>query len=149
MKTPRDLLLNRHRAAEPKLDRLRREVIDRAICAVQNPDEDLPSIVQSPGYWLAVLWQQAIRPWRHAWMGLATAWLLILCLHIAASGEGGMVQSQPTRLAPPAMAELQEQLKLRAELLGSMPVGSVKAGLPGVGPRSEDTRQRNNALQMV
>ena len=28
-----------------------------------------------PGDWLAVLWQQALRPWRPAWLGLAAAWL--------------------------------------------------------------------------
>jgi hypothetical protein len=149
MKNPRDILLNRYRAAEPKLDRLRHEVIDQEVRRAQMPDEDLPSIVQSPGDWLVVLWQQALRPWRPAWMGLAAAWALILCLHLAANGGGTAAPAQPTRLAPAAVAELQEQLRLRAELLGSVPLGGVKSGLPGVGPRSEDTRRRNDAFQTV
>jgi len=147
MKTPRNILLNRYRAAEPKLDRLRREVINQEVRAAQVPDEDLPSIVQSPGDWLAVLWQQVVRPWRPAWLGLAAVWLVILGLNLAANGGGTATPSQPARLAPGAVAELQEQLRLRTELLGSMPVGEVKSGLPRVGPRSEDTRRRNDAFQ--
>ena len=139
MKTPRDILLNRHQTAAPKLDRLRREVIDQEVRAAPVPEEDLPSIVQSPGDWLQVLWRHALRPWRPAWMGLAVAWLVILGLHLAGNGASGTVSSPSTRLAPTAVAELQEQLKLRAELLGTIPQDRVEPGAPRVGPRSEQT----------
>jgi hypothetical protein len=149
MKTPSEILLNRYRAAEPKLDRLRREVIDQEIRSPQIPEHDLPSIVQSPGDWLAVLWQQAIQPWRPAWLGLASAWLLILYLHLGANREGSAPVTRTTRLAPAAMAQLQEQQRLRAELLGAMPTSRPEPVAPRVGPRSEGTRRPSDARQTV
>jgi len=145
MKTPREILLNRHQAAEPKLDRLRREVIDQEVRGARVADQDLPSIVQSPGDWLAVLWQQALRPWRPAWLGLAAAWLVILGLHLAGNGDGRAVQTSRRPPAAATAAEFREQLRLRAELLEAAPSVDARPAPIQVGPRSDETWQGRRA----
>lgn len=68
---PRDILLNRHRQAEPKLDALRQEII-RDLRRHELPRSALPPAPRLP--WLST------KPWR--FIALATAWLIVILLHV-------------------------------------------------------------------
>ena len=69
MKTPRDLLLNRHRPALPKLDVIRRTVLAEHVGGPALPDE-------APAGFLAQAWFELFWSCRRAWIGLAAAWIL-------------------------------------------------------------------------
>jgi len=80
MKTPRDMLLDSHRAAEPDLDAIRRDVI-----ASLRPALD--SSGRSPLGFVAG-WREFVRrarPARLARLTLGAAWLIIIGLNLAST----------------------------------------------------------------
>ncbi len=115
MKTPREVLLNRHRSALPKLDAVREQVLaDMA----QSKDHSLkPSTTQAqPG---PINLRSILRSWRWHLAGLSTVWLAILLLQI----------ESPVRPAPPVASHrpkthellmaLREHRRQLAELIGA------------------------------
>ena len=115
MKTPREILLEEHREAEPKLDAIRRRVIDRA--CHRTEDRPLASIVT----WLRLLWNQLFVPSRPAWLSLAAAWVVVATLSWArlepgSAGDGPSSARQTLLSLKPL---LEEQAQLRVELLQS------------------------------
>src|SRR5208283_2706404 len=84
MKTPRELILERHQSAEAKLKAIRAE--DLAACARlatqvsrQRPTAFGLSTV------VVRFWQETFWPWRRAWIGLAALWVVILAFSLGAS----------------------------------------------------------------
>jgi hypothetical protein len=69
MKTPREILLNKHRAAQPALDFVRQRVVESELGRAETMGEALAG-----SGWLTLLWQQLVQPCRSAWVGLAAAW---------------------------------------------------------------------------
>ncbi len=140
MKTPRDILFHRHRAAESKLNALRHEVVAQlAPVATERPDA-LPWRVAF------TLWRELILPAHRIWAGLACAWVLLL-----------LVNSQ---LAPPPRATVagqddssmafwqryQEERRFFAELSGVAGIKAVPPAQPFTPrPRSERPFQRRPA----
>jgi hypothetical protein len=115
MKTPREILLERHRAAEGKLDAIRRE-------ALQLAAEGQAASAQKPKLTLAMIpltiWRELFLPARRIWAGLAAVWVLIFVLRVASSEPSPAYanNSQP----PPSSQDveaLKSQQKLFAELL--------------------------------
>jgi hypothetical protein len=106
MKTPRDLLLAQHRAAEPQLDALRREV-------VQQFREEQHVTVRRMNF-LSLLWRELILPSRRLWAAVATAWVVILLVNLSLRDPvpGGSV-----KVYAPAMMSFQEQQTLLNALL--------------------------------
>jgi hypothetical protein len=126
MKTPRELLLNKHAAAEPKLDAITREVLRE-----QQPDE------RTSRSWLDWLWPSPV-----AWGAVAAAWLVIMGFNVA-SGETTLKSHVIEAQRPPEMLQaLHEQQKLFVELVMPARVDAEPARLPR--PRSE--RQENVAM---
>ncbi len=120
MKNPREILLGRHAAVGPKLDAIRREALRLA----NNPGPAADAPRTAPPL-LVQMWEQLVLPCRAAWTVLAAAWAVILLLQVQgdtppASGQ----ESAP--LTPMAVALLQEQRDLRAELLGATRVRPVE-----------------------
>lgn len=72
MKTPREILLQRHQAADAKLNQIRREVIAQLEKPPVARAEWLPLCA------LLKLWRELIWPARRIWAGLATTWVFIL-----------------------------------------------------------------------
>jgi hypothetical protein len=110
MRTPREILLGKHEAAQPKLDAIRREVLRGTRPAEPEP----PGLVT----WVDTLWQQLVLPCGRAWGGLAAAWLVILLLRFWSSDQPpapAVAAPQPSVMT---QALLNEQRLLRAELLG-------------------------------
>lgn len=110
MKTPREILLARHRAAEPKLDAIRQDVLSKAkATTASQPRAGALAIALT-------LWRELILPSRLAWSGLAATWILIAMLHAAQSPT-----SPEQAIRPAARQEMAagfiEQQKLLGELL--------------------------------
>jgi hypothetical protein len=134
MKTPRELILERHQPAEAKL---------KAICA-----EDLAACTRSvapasqqppPGFDLSSavvrFWQEALWPWRRAWIGMAAIWVFILAFGLSAGETRRTAASKPPRPDPEVLAVLQQQEQLLTQLLGSeAPPHASRPRTPG--PRS-------------
>jgi hypothetical protein len=123
MKTPREVLLSRHRNVEPKLERMWSGIAARpAVAPYQIP---------------AVLWRELIWPSRRIWAGLACAWVVIIALNLASSEPAPPVASKPEPPSREKMRTLIEQRRMLAQLLGPLPepAETRKSGPPG--PRSE------------
>jgi len=125
MKTPRELLLARHQAANAKLDVLRREIVARQAAA---PDR--------PGF-LARLWLELIWPCRRTWTGLAAVWLLIIAANLSLrEPRPALAQRNPE---PQIMMSYQVQEKMLNDLLAdrAAPPDVERPRFFKPGPRSE------------
>ncbi len=128
MKTPREILLAQHRAAEPKLDGIRQSIVT-TVCERQSQTATT-TIFQT-------LWQELFLPSRRLWSGLATVWLLILAINLAQrepSPDGKMIASAPT------MMSLREQQRWMNELFAdrSAPVEAAPPKTFSPKPRTEN-----------
>jgi hypothetical protein len=136
MKTPRELLTQRHQSVEPKLDALRREVVAEHVIApqFQSGPEAAPGF--HPRRFVKKLWQELVLPCRWAWSGMAAVWIAILALNLASSGSAPQLAAAKTSPRnPQIMAALKEQTQMRLQLLdqGAPPV--VRSVAPS--PHSE------------
>lgn len=113
MKTPREILLARHRAAESKLDALRRTVLAEANATLAPSPR--PSHTDAFAIGLT-LWRELILPNRRAWSGLAATWILIALINAAQSHGFRGATAKPAASSNMA-ASFIEQQKLLGELL--------------------------------
>ncbi len=117
MKTPREILLERHRNAETKLDAIRKEALAEFAATPATESAERFSISCAA----RGLWSELIQPYRRIWAGLAAVWVVILALNLAAGGGDSGPKMAQTKMTPPTpeVAEaLREQKQLMAELLG-------------------------------
>ena len=134
MKTPREVLLARHRGIEPKLEQMWPSVA--AVCDRRGSRE--VGAHRAP---LQLLWRELIWPCRRVWAGLACAWTLIIVVHVASSEP----TTRDTGKTPPQSREemqaLAEQRRMLAQLIEptAEPSEKHKSELPG--PRSEQVSQ--------
>jgi hypothetical protein len=116
MKTPRELLLARHRAAEPHLDTIRQVVVD----GLRNQDTKTQNRADGLVSWLlrcsTPLWRELILPSRRIWSGLAAIWLLLLVVNVSQRDPVSGITGQPVR-APAVMMSWQVQQRWMDELL--------------------------------
>jgi hypothetical protein len=132
MKTPREILLARHRAVEPKLDALRQQAV-AGIRASERNDTGLNRV--------AVAVREFFRIPRLAWSGLAAAWLIIIALNFAAreTPRATALQMAGNRPSSETLQALREQKRLFAELVGT---GAARdADAPRLSPRPRSERQ--------
>lgn len=132
MKTPREILLGRHKAMDPKLDKIRQDVIaefNNKESTTRSLSDRLVSLLHG---FPNVLWRELILPSRRIWAGLAAVWILILAANfsIQDSAETKMAKS-------PSSSELimayRQQQQLMSELFGpndSPPAESQKPHSP-------------------
>ncbi len=74
MKTLKELLFERHRDAEPGLERARREFLAR-LRAAQSPPRQEPRGLER-------LWHEYLLPLRWHLAGMSAVWLAVLLLHL-------------------------------------------------------------------
>lgn len=129
MKTPREILLARHKAADTKLDAVRHTVVaelnaktprrEDARFEVAARESASPPRVFAPlrlcveKVWLELLW-----PCRRTWSALAAVWLAVLVFNHAQAESGPAVVARSS--APPAEIRLalREQHRVLEEILG-------------------------------
>ncbi|HTV63286.1 MAG TPA: hypothetical protein VMH30_12025 [Verrucomicrobiae bacterium] len=118
MKTPREILFERHRAAVPKLNKLRRETVD-----AEFPRRSSSVALLN---WPALLWRELIWPCRRVWMGLAAVWILIVAANFSLRDNS---QTAITESSSPEeiVTAWKQQQQLLTELIGP---NETKAGLP-------------------
>jgi hypothetical protein len=161
MKTPREILLARHRGVEPKLDELRQKVLANlssprcADAPVRVEEKEATArmrafVAQSQGSepWVVRtarnLWRELICPCRRAWAGLVVVWLLLLAANVEMkAGAVAGRSSVPTREIALALAEEQRVL---AELLQPNPPPPA-AEPPRANPRPRS--ERASAMKMA
>ena len=140
---PRDILFERHRPVEPRLDALRRKVLaerlgEQSPCLGRNT-RNVRAAWQARDLlrraWLGLVW-----PSRHAWAGMGALWLVIVAanLHMkAASPAVPLARAEPAAALAQAFAE---QRRVLAELLPPAKPRDIQAARPGAGRRSEHLR---------
>jgi len=136
MKTPRELILQRHQSAEPKLEAIRGE--DLAACARATATQ--PSHQLDPSFSLTFVamkfWQESIRPWRRLWAGMAVIWLVLLVLNLVTRETPRLARHQTAPPDPELLAALREQQRLMRQWFE--PIAPPPAATPKIpGPRSE------------
>lgn len=109
MKTPREILLGRHQAAAPKLDKLRQETLNTEF----NHGNSRIALLN----WPALLWRELIWPCRRFWTGLAAVWVLIVAANISMRDNSQTVVAKSTSPQEIIMAWRQQQ-SLLTELIG-------------------------------
>jgi hypothetical protein len=132
MKTPREFLLNRHKSAESKLDRMCNETL--------APEVRVERASLHPNLLIAIgckLWRELVLPSRRIWAGLACAWLVIAVLNLASFEPATEVASQTK---PPSHEEIRaliEQRQMLAQLIGPTLQPAEKHRRQSPGPQSE------------
>jgi hypothetical protein len=134
MKTPREILFQRHEAAGPKLDVIRREVVARHCKSTGSHSDGASAGI------LVRFWQELFLPCRHVWTGLGAIWAVLLIINLAQR------ESTPRNLAkslPPAepMMTLYNQEKILNEMLAdrTQPLEATRPPKFEPKPRSEAT----------
>ena len=132
MKTPRELLLDRHRAVEPKLDQIRAGVVANELEFASPPEP-------RRRHWLpeatAIVWQELILPSRRLWAGLAAAWVLILAINLA--GRGTLLPARPSSAGPGVLQVVAEEKRVLAELLQTAAPPAAERLRPTSRPRTQ------------
>jgi hypothetical protein len=111
MKTPREILLHRHEAAEEKLNHIRRAAI------AQMVKPSVPQVESLPLRALLTLWRELIWPCRRTWAGLAAVWLVLLTLQLASRDPAEVAARTTPRTSPEVLMVLRQQQLLLAELV--------------------------------
>jgi hypothetical protein len=148
MKTPREILLARHQAVEPELNRIRRQAV-RVAADVnrRNAPAREFTFAATAARTLATMYRELIWPARRTWAALAAVWLMLLSVNFA------MREPSPTREArntSSESAQFETMFRLREQMLAQL-AGPVekpqfvrpKAATPQ--PRSQRRQEFMNA----
>jgi hypothetical protein len=138
MKTPREILLARHRTVESKLDAIRREVVEVA-ADVNRRKQTIRELTFAATLANAIRlsFLELIWPCRRIWTGLAAVWILILAANVSLHEHSpGIVKSGPSS---EMMMSLKDQQKILAELLTdhSVPQDADRQKIFSPKPRTE------------
>lgn len=126
MKTPREILLERHRATSPKLDAIRRN----ALAATHQPEPASPSFSLRHFLW-SIRWHLA---------GMSAVWFVIALISLD-SGQGSqMVATIPTAKIPPPeviLASLRENHRQLSQMIENQPADADRQKTSAPKPHSE------------
>ncbi|MBI3851091.1 MAG: hypothetical protein HY298_12560 [Verrucomicrobia bacterium] len=132
MKTPREILLQRHQAVTPKLDEIRRAVVANLKECPAAHEQSLPVAVALK------LWRELVWPCRRTWAGLAATWLVLVVFNFTHAERTKDVATKSTTPAEEMRLAFQEQQRLLAELVGPPPVAP-----PAESPRRQKHQPRS------
>ena len=122
MKTPRELLLQRHAPAEAKLDAVRAEVIASLGGVGSAPAPTSPARVKprppALSWWL-VAWRELFWSCRRAWLGVGAVWAVLFLVNLTVDDAPGASRTLALAPSPETRRRLREQFLLRAELMGT------------------------------
>lgn len=135
MKTPREVLLNRHRAAEPQLNSTCRTVVEE-LAKKKTKQQNL--LLVSLLWYPRIFWRELIWPARRIWAGFAATWLVVVAANLADWHSSPVTQAK-TKLPPSqVLTAWRQQQKFLTELVGQTDWGDAekpKATTPR--PRTE------------
>ena len=138
MKTPREILFERHRQAEPKLDAIRRNVLaklpESGSADALQPGPGEPPLV---GALLAKVWAELIWPSRWAWAGMAALWLAVLAANLEMKATSPAAPALRSAHSRELMQAFAEQRRLLAELVRPVNPPPAAPARPNARPRSE------------
>jgi hypothetical protein len=120
MKTPREVLLRQHQAAEPELDAIREQVV--ADLATDAPVRATRMSPTAPGgaSTLQAGWRQFLWSLRWHLAGLSAAWLVVIALSIdQTSTRTARVARQDAPSQRQLLAALRENQRQLRELIGA------------------------------
>ncbi|MEZ0218545.1 MAG: hypothetical protein ACAH89_15515 [Rariglobus sp.] len=122
MPSPREILLARHRAAEPRLDAMR-----TAVLALETGGRRRPVLLAA----LRTLWRELVEPCRPAWVAFAAVWAVLLILD-GTSRPAGETRRPVAAETVAAVTSWLEQRRMLAEL--AAPAGPSSAPAPVAAP---------------
>ena len=138
MKTPREILLERHQVAATKLDAIRRTVLtglNRQDAKTQGRRDSFISLCLGSSI---KLWRELIWPCRRIWAGLAAVWILIFVFNFSQRDPAELLARKSPAVAPEMMLTFRQQERLLAELIGSNDLQAAAPPKPFLPqPRSE------------
>ena len=117
MRTPRQILFERHLDAIPQLDRIRATVLSSNL-----PRFDETTKHRERNLIAAILlkpWRELISPCRRAWAGLTVVWLALLAINLATSEK--QQDGRPKASSAEVAAALEQRRQLLAELFHPRP----------------------------
>jgi len=139
MKTPREILLERHLTAAPKLDAIRQSAVaavcDRRISTDRAHERRSQTAVTMI---LETFWRELIWPSRRIWAGLAATWILVFVFNFSQRDPSELLARKSPPPSPEMILTFPQQERLMAELIGPnepQAVAPSKEFLPQ--PRSE------------
>ena len=138
MRTPREILFNRHEAAEPSLDAIRQQAV-ATVCDRRARGGKPLAVAGRRAVGRISLWRELILPRPQAWAGLAAVWILILALKLS-THDASHVAEKSSAAPPEVMAELKQQKHLFAELAGISQLSDVETPKPFL-PRPRSARR--------
>ena len=126
MKTPREILLERHQSAAPKLDAIRRKVVgglnNKDAKAQSRTDALVASLLGcSKQLWLELVW-----PCRRTWAGLAAVWMALFIFNVSQRDQSELAARKLPPPSPEAIMAWRQQERLLAELIGPSAPGDAE-----------------------
>jgi hypothetical protein len=138
MKTPREILLKRHRSVEPRLDRMWADSLAPKLRLELSSATAVEPVHQKLLFAVGwKLWRELIWPNRRIWAGLACAWVLIIVLNVASYEPSPQVADKAKPRSREEMRALIEQRQLLAQMIGPVPEPASRRKSHPSGPRSE------------
>ena len=132
MKTPREVLLQRHQAVARRLDQIRHVTIASLQERSTVRDQTLPIAI------ILKLWRELIWPCRRIWAGLAAVWLVLAVFNLTHAEHGKTAVAKSSPPSAEVRIAFQEQQRLLAEILGP-----PRAAAPAEPPRRSNPRPRS------
>jgi hypothetical protein len=120
MKTPREILLARHRAAAPKLDAIRREVVEAA-ADVNRRKQSVRELTFAATLANAIRlpFRELVWPCRRTWTALAAVWIALFIFNVSQRDKLELAARKLPPPSPEAIMAWRQQERLLAELIGS------------------------------
>jgi hypothetical protein len=127
MKTPRDILLERHQATAPKLDAIRREALNVAadVNRRKQPVRELTFAATLANAIRLSFWE-LIWPCRRTWATLAAVWVALFIFNVSQRDKTELAARKLPPPSPEAIMAWRQQEKLLAELIGPSAPGDAE-----------------------
>jgi len=119
MRTPREILFDRHENTAPKLDAIRREIVNVAadVNRRKQPAREF-TFAAALAKAITIPFQELVWPCRRIWIGLAAVWILIFIFNFSQHDKSEMMARKTPPPSPEMILAFRQQERLLAELIG-------------------------------
>ena len=119
MKTPRELLLERHQATTPKLDAIRREVVEVAADVNRRKQSVRElTVAATLAKTIRLSFLELVWPCRRTWAALAAVWMALFIFNVSQRDQAELAARKLPPPSPEAIMAWRQQERLLAELIG-------------------------------